>query len=276
MLKLSPDLLIFTDLDGSLLDHHSYRWQAAQPWLDRLAQAQTPLIITTSKTAAEVCTLQQQLGLSHWPFIAENGAQIVFPEGWHDQPDYPAKNLGADYHSLTATLRALRHQTGFAFQGFADVDAATVADWTGLTLMQARQARQRAGSEPLSWAGSDRQLEHFRTLLAQHDLHLTQGGRFYHLMSREVSKGNAARWLTARYRLIRRQPLTTLSLGDGPNDLSLLHASDLAVLIRGQQAQPLNLPNDFSGRLYRTQQQGPQGWCEGLDHFLLNGRSLHE
>ncbi|SQI39636.1 Putative mannosyl-3-phosphoglycerate phosphatase [Serratia plymuthica] len=96
MLKPSPNLLIFTDLDGSLLDHHSYCWQAAQPWLEQLAHTQTPLIIATSKTAAEVAPLQQQLGLSHWPFIAENGAQIVFPAQRRNHPDYPTKHLGAD------------------------------------------------------------------------------------------------------------------------------------------------------------------------------------
>ncbi|MGO4744900.1 mannosyl-3-phosphoglycerate phosphatase-related protein [Serratia quinivorans] len=276
MLKLSPNLLIFTDLDGSLLDHHSYRWHAAQPWLDRLARMQIPLIIATSKTAAEVSTWQQQLGLSHWPFIAENGAQIVFPAGWRHPPDSPSQNLGMDYPNLTATLRELRRQTGFAFQGFADVDDATVAQWTGLTLKQAHQARLRAGSEPLLWGGTDAQRDHFCTLLAQHDLHLVQGGRFYHVISRQTSKGHAARWLAAHFQLSRSCPLTTLSLGDGPNDLSLLHASDLAVLIRGQQAKPLDLPADFSGRLYRTQQQGPQGWSEGLDHFLLNGSAHHE
>ncbi|CAI0851427.1 mannosyl-3-phosphoglycerate phosphatase-related protein [Serratia grimesii] len=276
MLKLSPNLLIFTDLDGSLLDHHSYRWQPAQSWLDRLARAQTPLIITTSKTAAEVCTLQQQLRLSHWPFIAENGAQIVFPEGWHNDPDYPSKTLGMDYTHLTAILHELRRQTGFAFLGFADVDDATVAQWTGLTLAQAHQARQRTGSEPLRWEGTAQQLECLRRLLEQHDLHLTQGGRFYHVMSKQISKGNAARWLAARFPLSQGFPLITLSLGDGPNDLSLLYASDLAVLIRGQQAKPLDLPGDFAGRLYRTRQQGPHGWREGLDYFLLNGSAHHE
>ncbi|VDZ63134.1 Putative mannosyl-3-phosphoglycerate phosphatase [Serratia odorifera] len=112
MRKSLADLLIFTDLDGSLLDHHSYRWDAAKPWLDRLAQAKVPLIVATSKTAAEVQQLQQQLGLSALPFIAENGAQIVFPAFWQQDTQL----FGADYPSLLAALDQLRQQTGFAFQ----------------------------------------------------------------------------------------------------------------------------------------------------------------
>ena len=38
---LDDPLIIFTDLDGSLLDHHDYSWKPAQPWLDKLAAAIT-------------------------------------------------------------------------------------------------------------------------------------------------------------------------------------------------------------------------------------------
>ncbi|GLY59154.1 hypothetical protein Pcaca05_00120 [Pectobacterium carotovorum subsp. carotovorum] len=37
-------LIIFSDLDGSLLDHETYRWDAAQPWLTRLANEGIPLV----------------------------------------------------------------------------------------------------------------------------------------------------------------------------------------------------------------------------------------
>ncbi|MEE4482317.1 mannosyl-3-phosphoglycerate phosphatase-related protein [Serratia ficaria] len=272
MLTPNQHLLIFTDLDGSLLDHDSYSWRAAQPWLDRLAAAQTPLIIATSKTAAEVAPLRQRLGLQQQPFIAENGAQTVFPAGWREAP----LHAGATYPEICAILAALRERTGFAFQGFADADDARVAEWTGLSPAEAHLARRRAGSEPLRWSGTDEQLAAFRTLLALHDLRLTQGGRFHHVMSRQVSKGEAARRLVKRLQHRRRRPLTTLALGDGPNDISLLQACDLAVLIRGRQAKPLALPSEFPGRLYRTRRQGPQGWSEGLDHFLSNGGSDHE
>ena len=36
MLSLRGPLLIFSDLDGSLLDIHTYEWQPAMPWLDKL------------------------------------------------------------------------------------------------------------------------------------------------------------------------------------------------------------------------------------------------
>lgn len=267
MLTLKDNLLIFTDLDGSLLDHDSYSWQAAQPWLGRLSAARIPLVIASSKTAAEIAILQQRLGLSAFPFIAENGAQIVFPPGWR----HPARIFGADYAAIVNALHRLH--ASFAFRGFADADDATVAQWCGFTPQEARLARQRAGSEPLCWLDDQQQLAHFRHALAQQRLTLTRGGRFYHVMGRGVSKGRAARWLIRYYQRRHQRPFTTLALGDGPNDLPLLQSADYAVLIRALRSEPLPLPATRRGRLYRSRQTGPAGWSEGLDHFLLPGKA---
>ena len=40
MPSLRDTLLIFSDLDGSLLDIHTYDWQPAMPWLDKLQDNQ--------------------------------------------------------------------------------------------------------------------------------------------------------------------------------------------------------------------------------------------
>lgn len=47
-------LLIFTDLDGSRLDHTDYSYEGALPALDRIARVGWPLVFVTSKTRVEV------------------------------------------------------------------------------------------------------------------------------------------------------------------------------------------------------------------------------
>jgi HAD superfamily hydrolase (TIGR01484 family) len=47
-------LLVFTDLDGTLLDHHTYSFEPALPALNSLKEKNIPLIICTSKTRAEI------------------------------------------------------------------------------------------------------------------------------------------------------------------------------------------------------------------------------
>src|SRR5262245_50293684 len=46
--------LVFTDLDGTLLDADTYSYEAASPALERLRERGTPLVMVTSKTRAEV------------------------------------------------------------------------------------------------------------------------------------------------------------------------------------------------------------------------------
>lgn len=71
MFSIQQPLLVFSDLDGTLLDSHSYDWQPAAPWLSRLREANVPVILCSSKTSAEMLYLQKTLGLQGLPLIAE-------------------------------------------------------------------------------------------------------------------------------------------------------------------------------------------------------------
>ena len=82
MFSIQQPLLVFSDLDGTLLDSHSYDWQPAAPWLSRLREANVPVILCSSKTSAEMLYLQKTLGLQGLPLIAENGAVIQLAEQW--------------------------------------------------------------------------------------------------------------------------------------------------------------------------------------------------
>lgn len=39
MFSIQQPLLVFSDLDGTLLDSHSYDWQPTALWLSRLREA---------------------------------------------------------------------------------------------------------------------------------------------------------------------------------------------------------------------------------------------
>lgn len=269
MPTLNDSLLIVTDLDGSLLDHHSYSWQAAQPWLERLRQHQVPVVLCSSKTASEITLLQHQLGLSGQPFIAENGALAQINVPGHSRP--LCRHGGADYASICYTLNRLRQQQGYKFTGFADVSAAEVSQWTGLAIADAANARQREASESLIWRDTPQQFAAFRQQLADADLTLVEGGRFWSVMGKESGKGLALRWLLASYPTPDPRPRLTIGLGDGPNDAPMLDAVDYAVVIKGHSNTPVQLTRSDSDRIYHSAAFGPAGWAEGMDFFL--GRS---
>jgi HAD superfamily hydrolase (TIGR01484 family) len=80
-MKRTGKTIIYTDLDGTLLDEKSYSFLDAAPAL-RAAQAKgIPVIFCSSKTSAEIARIRQQLEVRD-PFIVENGAAIFTPTGY--------------------------------------------------------------------------------------------------------------------------------------------------------------------------------------------------
>ncbi|MBL7250658.1 HAD-IIB family hydrolase [Alloalcanivorax sp. C16-2] len=270
---LDRRLLVFTDLDGSLLDHHDYDWSPAAPWLERLAAAGAAVIPVTSKTRAELTALRRELGLAGTPFVAENGAVIGLPTTWRRPDDPPADvddltllTPGDDAASLAGRLHRLAAEQDAPVRLLSELNDAEVAELTGLSPSEAALARRREGSQPLIWDGDEPGWRRFCMALQRDGLTVTRGGRFHHVMG-HVDKGRAVRWLAERFRALHRVRPATLGLGDGPNDVPLLTASDRAVLIRGAHGLPVTVPHEH---LYRTRHSGPRGWAEGLDHWLSN------
>jgi hydroxymethylpyrimidine pyrophosphatase-like HAD family hydrolase len=70
-------IVIYTDLDGSLLDHHSYSHAAADALLAELETQGIPVIPVSSKTRAELLQLRRQLDNRH-PFIVDVNRRAGF------------------------------------------------------------------------------------------------------------------------------------------------------------------------------------------------------
>lgn len=244
-------LILFTDLDGTLLDHHSYSWQAASPALQQLRKLRIPLVLCTSKTAAEVSLLHRQLELDT-PYIIENGAGIILtPTG------ISAHFFGKPYSELIPLLQDLRHKYGYRFTGFNDFSNAEIAAETGLDPENARLARERLCSEPIRWQDSQQALLDFQQHLSQYDLQLLRGGRFYHVLGKAADKGVALHWLLANYPDHNGSNWYSIALGDGPNDQSMLDAADLAVVIPSESGVS---PEPKNSQIIYAEEPGPSGW----------------
>ena len=265
MPNLHDPLMIVTDLDGSLLDHHTYSWQPAERWLALLRQQHIPLVICTSKTAAEVIPLQQQLGFPGAPFIAENGALVQIDNA---QGEMVRHHAGKNYSEICHSLRRLQQQHRFRFTSFADFTEKALGEITGLPLTNVAQARMREASEALVWRDSAEQFVLFRQALEQEALMLVQGGRFWHVMPQGSGKGEALRWLLQNMAPAGGKRFITVGLGDGPNDAPMLDSVDYAVVIKGYSKNPVELTRSDERHVYQTAEYGPAGWCEGLDYFI--------
>lgn len=262
----NTQLIIFTDLDGTLLDHNSYSFDPAQKALNKIAELGIPLIINSSKTRAEIIAIQKKLKLCQ-PFISENGAAAYFPHGKAEDADlcvWQREDFAVTRSKVLAVLKRLRQQYDFNFQGFSDGSAETIAKLTGLSLEEATMAGDRDFSEPLQWQDSDAALETFLKQLETENLSAQQGGRFLTVMGNTANKGLAMQWLGQQYKDDR--PMLTIALGDSPNDEPMLNAADIAVIIKSARSESIKIVG--LQQTIRTELSGPAGWQWAMDQLL--------
>jgi mannosyl-3-phosphoglycerate phosphatase len=253
-----PQLVVFTDLDGTLLDHDTYDWHPAEPAIRRLQAAGIPLVLNSSKTAGEMTRLRRALGNTS-PYIVENGAALVIPAGALGDARARIENFGVPREDILEVLAGLRRE-GYRFRGFADMSVEELMSYTGLDVDSADQARQRYATEPLLWQGDDGELALFRRALSGQGLRLVQGGRFWHVMG-NVDKADAVRFLLKAWQRYRPdERWLSIGLGDSPNDIDMLATTDIAVVMPGGASPRIELTDH--PRLIHAARPGPRGWNE--------------
>ena len=273
MSKLPLQTLVFTDFDGTILDHYSYSFEAAQPCIKRLLALNIPIIPNTSKTFAEVQVLQQKMVLNT-PFIVENGAAIYIPfdflphkpKGAVVKNGYWCKSFAQKRQHWQTIINKLRSQDEAQFEAFSDMSTERLMQVTGLDQQSALLASQREFGEPLLWLASDKSRLQFIEKTKTFGACPLLGGRFLHICG-DSNKGKALTWFVEEYkRQLPTQKVSSIALGDGNNDIDMLEVADIAVCIKSPVHASLNL-NRTKGVFYSVA-TGPQGWKEILDQLI--------
>lgn len=262
----SRAIAIFTDLDGTLLDHDTYSWTDARPALDRLKQLSIPLIAVSSKTLAELEHINRDSALFDG-LIGENGG-IVALTGNIEQ-------YGPSSETIDRTREKIKSAVAVPVQSFRTVSPEVIAAETGLALEDAIRAGQRHCSDPLIWQPAAKDIAIARDIAEKSGLTLIKGGRF-HTLCGPSNKGQAMRrmverltvtWLEGISSGLPRQRFTTIALGDSPNDIPMLAEADYAVQIPSKHGKR-TLPLLDHSNLRIAPEPGPAGWNEAINEIL--------
>ncbi|MEM9335898.1 MAG: HAD-IIB family hydrolase [Pseudomonadota bacterium] len=252
-------LIVFTDLDGTLLDHNTYEWQAAKPALEQLTSRNIPLVLVSSKTYAELSGYRDELKLEY-PVVAENGASIHV--AGQEFPDTMAVDGAVERGELQRIYRDIKEQHGYRCEAFFELGTDGIVTQTALPPARAALANERAASEPILWLDTEARAAEFAAKAREHGLNCVRGGRFLHLIG-QTSKEKAVQQLIDTY--VDRYPsehVLSVSLGDGPNDIGMLETTDIAVVIPGKHRHDMTLTTQ--NRIVRPAAHGPDGWNEAM------------
>jgi mannosyl-3-phosphoglycerate phosphatase len=267
-----PLILIFTDVDGTLLDHNSYQWDKAGPALDLCRIYNIPVIMVSSKTRSELEILRRAIGLT-FPFISENGGGIFFPKEWHARipPNAVLEgnlwkySVGTPYRDLVEGLGEIRLELGLKLRGFSDMTPEEISGITGLDTKSSALAAMREFDEPFIMGEEDKtDLEVLSGAAKKRGFQISKGGRFYHIHGR-IDKGDAVRRMISWHKESQGE-IFTVALGDSPNDFPMFEQVDQPVLIRPEQGLPdveRKIP-----RLIITRECGPEGWNAAVTNII--------
>tara|TARA_B100001989_G_C24441657_1_gene414266 strand:+ start:77 stop:874 length:798 start_codon:yes stop_codon:yes gene_type:complete len=228
----NSSLWIVSDVDGTLMDH-SYDLTPAKETIKKLQKLSIPVILCTSKTAAEVKVIRQDLNLTD-PYIVENGAAIY---GESLKKVDGKIILGEKYQTLEEILNFISEEIDYKLVPLNNISDQEATKLTGLKGNSLTLMRDRHWSMPFLNPPNFLD-ERINITCKKFKVEIFRGNRMSHLLSINSNKGKA---INALKQYSNNQNIKIVGLGDSPNDLPLLLNSDIKIVIPGIDGPNLNL-----------------------------------
>ena len=257
----NSNILIFTDLDGSLLNHNNFDFKKIKDFILNCISRGIKIIPNTSKTHTEINIFFDQLG-QRLPFVCENGAAIHNLNLLH--PEIKSEESSLIFsRSLNEILEVFKNNIPIEFQKkcifVRDMSPKDQMDVLGLNDKFLPHALNREYSMPLIFEGSKDNIIEFTTLLKKIGMKLHEGGRVLNICD-NCSKGKAMKILIKMLNDNFNLKTHTIVVGDSPNDISMLNDCDQPCVI------PLpgnrNLIELKDHKIIRATKSAPEGWEE--------------
>ena len=255
-------LWVVSDVDGTLMDH-SYDLPPAKETIKLLQELSIPVILCTSKTAAEVKVIRKELNLTD-PFIVENGAAIYGETLIRVNGEII---LGEKYKILENILSSISKEINYNLQPLNNISDQEATKLTGLKGQSLELMRDRHWSMPFL-NPPDNKEEEINICCKRFNVEIFRGNRMSHMLSINSNKGKA---INALKKYSNNPNIKIIGLGDSPNDLPLLLNSDYKIVIPGPDGPNLKLLEKLNNYKFTlaTYPNG-YGWKSEINKLINN------
>ena len=255
------NIIIFTDLDGSLLNHDDFQFKKIRSFILHCLNCGIKIIPNSSKTKREIEVFSNQLG-KQLPFIVENGAAI-------HNIDLLNVNLKSNTNSIIFSrtideiIEIFNKKVPTIFKDkclfVKDMKKQKQKEILGLNVDYLPFALNRGYSTPFIFNGSSKLFDEFKLILESLGMKLHEGGRVLNI-SDNCSKGSALNILVNKLQNDLFLCPYVIAVGDSPNDISMLKEANQPCVVPLPNKNNLN--NLKMNNILRAKQCAPEGWEE--------------
>tara|TARA_B100001564_G_C20575984_1_gene640674 strand:+ start:341 stop:1177 length:837 start_codon:yes stop_codon:yes gene_type:complete len=268
--KHNKKFLIFSDIDGSFMNHRSYSYSTLKKYI-LLLKNHCQVIFNSSKTFAEINELNKSLKILS-PFIVENGACIFFPRNYNNivlNKNFFKYNEYLGYKLTNKNSELLISETNhlkkkYKFSFLSEITDLRLKKISNLNIQQLKRSRMRMFSNPILWEDKETKKDQFSKEINSLGYEVSYGGRFLHLCD-SYNKGKAVNEFLAILKLNKNLSYKTISIGDSDNDLSMLEQTDYSCIIKSSKKKLLLNKKKNN---YYSKNFAPEGWRESLEYIF--------
>ena len=263
--------VIFTDIDGTLLDSYFPDLNKAKKLVEKTLQNGIHLILCSSKTELEQDLIRSNIHLKE-PFIVENGGATIIPLGYFKKSKFNHSKkfqnkyiieTGGSSFKIRSLLKKIRTKHKINFKGTSDLSIAELSKITKLSEDYAKRMIKRKYSETIVQIDS-KDMPDFVTNLEELGLKVIPGGQYFDITLGN-DKGTAAKILMEIFRKEYENDVIFFGIGDSKNDESMLSLMNHSILVQKPDASWQNLRID---NLQKVKGIGTRGWEVALEIIL--------
>ncbi|MDC3030394.1 HAD-IIB family hydrolase [Candidatus Pelagibacter sp.] len=249
-------VVIFTDLDGSLLHRDTFKFDSIKEYIKSLINNGIIIIPNSSKTEKEIEKFNEELGVK-LPYISENGSAI---HGLNlINQNFPNKiDLSRAKEELINIFNTkISENLKIKCKLVANMSREDQSIIFGLTGKELDNAMNRKFTSPFLFEGTKNEKNKLSKILKSNSLSLQEGGRVINL----CDSVNKVKSMNKVVKIFKKIEINTkiIAVGDNYNDLEMLRNSDIPCLVFNDQFKldQINIDN-----LIVSNKPSPEGWAD--------------
>ena len=256
-------ILIFTDLDGSLLNRDTFKFDEIKKFLKDLVSKGIFIIPNSSKTENEIIDFNQELG-ENLTYISENGSVInglnLLNINFPDKIVLSREKNEIQKIFESKISKNLKDKCKFITR----MEKKKQIEILGLSNDKLKNALSRKYSIPFLFDGNKNERDKLNKSITKNGLSLQEGGRVINLCDK-VNKVKSMNRVIKIFKKIEKN-IKVIAVGDNYNDLEMLKNSDVPCLVFNDR---FKLDEIFIDNLIISNQPSPLGWADVIKKALV-------